>query len=57
MSATSPTASAVRASDVRGDADEERGGNPSHIAFQRRPNRLPDEVVKGKPATPRAPLR
>src|SRR5437867_2717284 len=57
IAAAMATATAVRASGIRGRRHDERGGNSNRIAFQRRPSGLLDEVVEGKPATPLAPVR
>jgi hypothetical protein len=52
IAAPSATATAVRQNCIGGRRRGDGGGNPNHIAFQRWPSRLLDEVVEGKPATP-----
>jgi hypothetical protein len=50
IAAAIATATAARANSPGGRIHDERGGNPNHIAFDRRPRWLLDEVFEGKRA-------
>src|SRR2546426_11092958 len=54
IAAAIATVTAARANSLGCRGHGERGGNANHIAFQRRPRRLLDEVFEGKTGPPSA---